>query len=250
MYAVIFEAVPEPDRRQDYLDIAARLRPELEKIDGFLSIERFESLTQPGKILSLSFWRDDAAVARAELNTRQLQQAIHAAAKPDQALPSRVEEAVVTHGSKATGAGSGILIVGVDRLMTGLARCCKPAPPDAIVGFVTRGKGITIHRQSCSNVARMKEKQPERLISADWGTPRDEVFPVDVVVEAMDRQALLRDISEVFSREKINVTAVNTLSRNLQARMSFTIEVKSLAQLKAALAMVQDVSGVLSAGRR
>jgi GTP pyrophosphokinase len=96
----------------------------------------------------------------------------------------------------------------------------------------------------------MKEKQPERLISADWGTPRDEVFPVDVVVEAMDRQALLRDISEVFSREKINVTAVNTLSRNLQARMSFTLEVRSLDQLKSALALVQDVSGVLSAGRR
>ena len=191
-----------------------------------------------------------AAVARAEVNTRQLQQAIHAAGRPDDA-PVRAEEVgVVTHGSKAAGAGSGILIVGVDRLMTGLARCCKPAPPDPIVGFVTRGKGITIHRQSCGNVARMKEKQPERLITADWGTPRDEVFSVDVVVEAMDRQALLRDISEVFSREKINVTAVNTLSRNLQARMSFTLEVRSLAQLKSALALVQDVSGVLSAGRR
>lgn len=64
MYAVIFEVVPEAERRQDYLDIAAKLRPELEKIDGFVSIERFESLTQPGKILSLSFWRDEAAVAR------------------------------------------------------------------------------------------------------------------------------------------------------------------------------------------
>jgi len=191
-----------------------------------------------------------AAVARTEINTRQLQQAIHTAAKPDEAPARAAEVGVVTHGSKAAGAGSGILIVGVDRLMTGLARCCKPAPPDAIVGFVTRGKGITIHRQSCGNVARMKEKQPERLIDANWGAPRDEVFPVDVVVEAMDRQALLRDISEVFSREKINVTAVNTLSRNLQARMSFTLEVKSLAQLKAALALVQDVSGVLSAGRR
>ncbi len=63
MYAVIFEVEPEPGRRRDYLDIAARLRPELEKIDGFISVERFESLTQPGKILSLSFWRDDAAVA-------------------------------------------------------------------------------------------------------------------------------------------------------------------------------------------
>jgi len=96
----------------------------------------------------------------------------------------------------------------------------------------------------------MRERQPERLISANWGTKRDEVFPVDVVVEAMDRQALLRDISEVFSREKINVTAVNTLTRNLQARMSFTLEVQGLEQLKRALALVQDVSGVLSAGRR
>ena len=64
MHAVIFEVEPEPARRQDYLDIAARLRPELEQIDGFISIERFESLTNPGKILSLSFWRDEAAVAR------------------------------------------------------------------------------------------------------------------------------------------------------------------------------------------
>jgi heme-degrading monooxygenase HmoA len=64
MHAVIFEVEPDPARRQEYLDIAASLRPELEKIDGFISVERFESLTQPGKILSLSFWRDDAAVAR------------------------------------------------------------------------------------------------------------------------------------------------------------------------------------------
>jgi heme-degrading monooxygenase HmoA len=62
MYAVIFEVVPKPERKQDYLDIAARLRPELEKIDGFISVERFQSLTDPGKLLSLSFWRDEAAV--------------------------------------------------------------------------------------------------------------------------------------------------------------------------------------------
>jgi len=192
-----------------------------------------------------------AAVARADVNSRQVQTAIHAAAKHGETpTDSAAAEAMIPRQSKSTGAGSGILIVGVDRLMTGLARCCKPAPPDAIVGFVTRGKGISIHRQSCSNIARMQERQPERLISADWGTKRDEVFPVDVVVEAMDRQALLRDISEVFSREKINVTAVNTLTRNLQARMSFTLEVQGLEQLKRALSLVQDVSGVLSAGRR
>ena len=190
-----------------------------------------------------------AAVARTEINTRQVQVAIQAVGKPD-AAPVVEDEPVQTRQSKAAGAGSGILIVGVDRLMTGLARCCKPAPPDPIVGFVTRGKGISIHRQTCNNVARMRERQPERLITADWGARRAEVFPVDVIVEAMDRQGLLRDVSEVFSKEKINVTAVNTLSRNLQARMSFTLEVPDLEQLKRALAQVREVSGVLAAGRR
>src|SRR5437764_13875620 len=71
MYAVIFEVEPEPERRQDYLEIAAQLRPELEQIDGFISVERFESLTQPGKILSLSFWRDEAAVARWRRHEKQ-----------------------------------------------------------------------------------------------------------------------------------------------------------------------------------
>jgi GTP pyrophosphokinase len=190
-----------------------------------------------------------AAVARAEINLRAVQTAIRAVGKPGAALPAE-EERVVARESKAAGAGSGILIVGVDRLMTALARCCKPAPPDPIVGFVTRGKGISIHRQSCSNVARMRERQPERIIAADWGAPRDEVFPVDVVVEAMDRQGLLRDISEVLSREKMNVTAVNTLTKNLQARMAFTLEVRGLEDLKRMLALVRDVPGVLSATRR
>jgi GTP pyrophosphokinase len=189
-----------------------------------------------------------AAVARTDVNTRQLQAAIQSL-RPD-AAPAVVEEPVLPKQSKAAGSGSGILIVGVDRLMTGLARCCKPAPPDPILGFVTRGKGISIHRQSCSNIVRMRDKQPERLITADWGARREEVFAVDVIVEAMDRQGLLRDGSEVFSREKINVTAVNTLSRNLQARMSFTLEVPDLEQLKRALAQVREVSGVLAAGRR
>jgi GTP pyrophosphokinase len=191
-----------------------------------------------------------AAVARTEVNLRAVQNAIRAVARLEVAPEPGPDDGVVARESKSTGAGSGILIVGVDRLMTGLARCCKPAPPDPIVGFVTRGKGISIHRQSCLNVARMRERQPERLISADWGAARDEVFPVDVVVDAMDRQGLLRDISEVFSREKINVTAVNTLTRNLQARMAFTLEVRDLNELKRTLALVRDVSGVLSAARR
>ena len=192
-----------------------------------------------------------AAFARDDINSRHVQTAILAVAQPAHApAPADGEGEVATRRSKAAGAGSGILVVGVDRLLTGLARCCKPAPPDPIVGFVTRGKGVTIHRASCSNVGRMRAAQPERLIVADWGAPRDEVFPVDIVVEAMDRQGLLRDISEVLSREKINVTAANTLTKSLHTRMAFTIEVQGLGVLKRALALIRDVKGVLAAGRR
>jgi GTP pyrophosphokinase len=191
-----------------------------------------------------------AAYARDEINLRQLQLAIKAAVAPAPAPAGAGGEAVVTRASKASGSGSGILIVGVDRLMTGLARCCKPAPPDPIAGFITRGKGITIHRASCPNLARIRAREPERLIEANWGDRRDEVFPVDIVVESGDRPGLLRDISEVFSREKINVTAVNTLTRQHLARMSFTIEVAGVEQLKRALALVREVPGVLAAGRR
>ena len=190
------------------------------------------------------------AVGREELNLRQIQTAIKAVVQPETAAEVAAEPEVLTRQSKASGAGSGILVVGVDRLMTNLARCCKPAPPDGIVGFVTRGKGVTIHRQSCSNVARMRTREPERLIAANWGAPREEVFPVDIVLEAMDRQGLLRDITEIFSRERINVTAVNTLTRNSATRMAFTLEVKSLAALTHALSLVRDVKGMLSAVRR
>ena len=192
-----------------------------------------------------------AAYARDELNLRQLQTAIKSATAPaPEPAPQAPEEGVVTRASRASGAGSGILVVGVDRLMTGLARCCKPAPPDPIAGFVTRGKGITIHRASCANLARIRAREPERMIEADWGARRDEVFPVDIVVESGDRPGLLRDISEVFSREKINVTAVNTLTKQHLARMGFTIEVAGVEQLKRALALVREVPGVLGAARR
>jgi len=191
-----------------------------------------------------------AAVARDELNLRQVRTAIRAVTHPDAIAEVDTLPEVVARESKAAGAGSGILVVGVDRLMTNLARCCKPAPPDGIVGYVTRGKGVTIHRQSCSNVARVRAREPERLIAADWGKPRDEVFPVDVVLEAMDRQGLLRDVTEVFSRERINVTAANTLTRNSATRMAFTLEVRSLEALTRALLLVRDVRGVLSAARR
>jgi GTP pyrophosphokinase len=191
-----------------------------------------------------------AAFARDEIGSKQVQAAIVAVAQPAAAPQATAEPEVVMRRSRAGDASHGILVVGVDRLLTGLARCCKPAPPDPIVGFVTRGKGITIHRAACPNVGRIGAREPERLIEAGWGAQRDQVFPVDIVVEATDRQGLLRDISELLSREKINVTAVNTQTRQHHARMAFTLEVESVAQLKRALQLARDIRGVFSAERR
>jgi GTP pyrophosphokinase len=101
--------------------------------------------------------------------------------------------------------GGGVLVVGVDSLMTQLAKCCTPAPPDAICGFVTRGKGVSVHRTDCSNLREMVARNGDRVIEVDWGQPKADtaaVYPVDVAIQATDRQGLLRDISEGLRQGK------------------------------------------------
>jgi GTP pyrophosphokinase len=147
----------------------------------------------------------------------------------------------------------GVLVVGVDSLLTQLARCCKPAPPDAIAGFVTRGKGVSIHRTDCSNFREIAGRDPQRVIEVEWGRPGGgdgAVYPVDVAVEANDRQGLLRDISEVFAKEKMNVIGVQTQSVRGTAWMTFTVEVSDSARLARVLGIVREVQGVRSARRR
>ena len=189
------------------------------------------------------------SVGKDEFSLRQVEHALH-----DEVVEA-VSDAVQVNASRASsvvqGAKSGVLVVGTDGLLTQLAKCCKPAPPDVIVGFVTRGKGVSIHRANCKNFAEMRKKSPERVIFTSWGEHgRETVYPVDIYVLAQDRQGLLRDISEVFSREKINVIGVNTQSAKGQARMSFTAEIGSTEQLQKALMILRDVSGVQDVHRQ
>ena len=147
----------------------------------------------------------------------------------------------------------GVLVVGVDSLMTQLAKCCKPAPPDTICGFVTRGKGVSVHRADCSNLRNMVTRSGDRVIEVEWGgkTGGDgSVYPVDVAVEANDRQGLLRDISEVFAKEKMNVIGVQTQSIRGIAWMTFTVEVSNSGRLNKVLGIVAELGGVRTARRR
>jgi GTP pyrophosphokinase len=156
-------------------------------------------------------------------------------------------------GAVARQSPSGVLVVGVDSLLTQLSRCCKPAPPDAISGFVTRGKGVSIHRQDCSNFRELLSRHGERVIEVRWGEHKGadaSVYPVDVAVEAFDRQGLLRDISEVFAKEKMNVIGVQTQSVKGTAWMTFSVEIGDAVSLSKVLGTVRGVKGVRAARRR
>ena len=189
------------------------------------------------------------AAGRDELGQRAVQQALQG----PEAAPEPAPEFVPRKSRAAK--DDAVLIVGMDKLLTQLARCCKPAPPDLIQGYITRGKGISIHRIRCPNFAGMVRLNPERVIAADWSEstsaqgPAGAAYPIDITVECTDRIGLLRDITEVLSREEINVTAVNTHSRDETAHMNFTIEVAGIAQLERALKLIGNIPSVLSTRR-
>jgi GTP pyrophosphokinase len=190
------------------------------------------------------------AVGKDTVSQRQIELVLH----PVQP-PAGDEDAVPLRRARGadTPSRSGVLVVGVDSLLTQLARCCKPAPPDDISGFVTRGKGVSVHRQDCPNFLRLQQHSAGRVIEVDWGRPRpgDLVYyPVDVSIEALDRQGLLRDISDVFVKEKMNVIGVQTQSVKGVAWMTFTVEVSDTERLHKVLALVRAVNGVRSARRR
>ena len=189
---------------------------------------------------------DDVCVAFAKEEITAT--AIAAAVQPPKPV-KEVEPEVVLHQAQKDNKGR-VLVVGGDSLLTQLARCCHPVPPDEIVGYVSRGRGVMIHRADCPNVRNMAEQDHERLIEVSWGSAvGDAVYPAEVLVVAQDRMGLLKDISEVFMREKERVTGMNTQSVKGDQHMHFQIEIHSADGLKRTLAALREVSGVLSARR-
>ena len=235
-------------------DTIARGREAVEKLlqrEGRTSMKLDELAAQ------LGFRNADAlfeVVGKDEFSLRNIESLL----RPPEPAPSE-DEAIVAKHLKPAGRvpQGGVLVVGVESLLTSLARCCRPAPPDAIGGYVTRGKGVAIHRADCINFRQIAARSPERVIAVAWGERKGEsaaVYPVDVAVEANDRQGLLRDITEVFAKEKVNVTGVKTQSikdaHGGTAWMTFTVEVGDASRLAQVLAQVARVAGVRSARRR
>lgn len=200
---------------------------------------------------SLNYPQADAlylAYQRGEVTPRELQIAVHGVMQPGEA-----EEAgtsiIAERGSRSRGPdANGVLIVGVDRLLTVLARCCKPAPPDSIVGFVSRGRGVSVHRESCSNLRWLPV---ERLVPAEWGKRAgNQRFAVDVELTAGNDSTLMRDILDVLSRERVRVVSSRSSRDDLNMHMMLTVEIEDIAQLERLLGVARDLPGVTGARRR
>jgi GTP pyrophosphokinase len=139
-----------------------------------------------------------------------------------------------------------VSVLGLKGLLTVMARCCNPAPGDAIIGYITRGRGATIHRQDCPNILRMQDR--ERLVRVTWGEIKN-TYPVPVRLKAYDRNGLMKDISTLIADEGINMTEVKVgVSHNL-AVFDLTLEVKDIAELSRVLDRLENLPNVMEAQR-
>jgi GTP pyrophosphokinase len=207
------------------------------------------SVTIPELIGEFNLPNADAlylAIGEGEINAAQITGAIQRRAKP-QELPSPI-----VRKPSVTTKTTGITVDGVGDLLSSFARCCGPVPPEHIAGYITLGRGVSIHRSDCANFRRLEGTHPERVIAVEWGGAADRAFPVDVNVRAFDRRGLLRDVSAVLADSKINIHAMNTVTddRDGVADMNLRITVHDLEELSRVLARIQGLPNVLSARRK
>lgn len=155
------------------------------------------------------------------------------------------------HAPTRVGGTDEIQILGVGNLLTQMAGCCQPVPGDAIVGYITQGRGVSIHRQDCPSVLQLGEREPQRIIQVGWGQAPAKTYPVDIQIRAYDRSGLLRDVTQVLLNEKINVLAVNTQSDKSDntANMRLTIEIPGMAALGRLLARIAQLPNIIEARR-
>lgn len=187
-----------------------------------------------------------AAVGGGEISSTQVLSAVQHLFDevPEPVLEIKLEKS--TKSEKDT-----ISVRGVGNLLTNFAGCCKPLPGDLINGYVTLGRGVSIHRQDCSKILQLEYNQPERIIEVDWGQAPQQTYPVDISVEAFDRSGLLKDITLLLVNDRINVIAVNTQSNkeDNMAIMKLTVEITGLQALGNLLAKINGLSNVLNAVR-
>jgi GTP pyrophosphokinase len=185
-----------------------------------------------------------------ELNLAQVAGAIHRRVQ-ERGTPKAPPRAA--RPVSGPGKARGLVVDGVGDLMSTIARCCSPVPPEPIAGYITLGRGVSIHRVDCANLLRLKDAQPQRVLAVDWGERSAErTFPVSIRIEAFDRRGLVRDISAVLADEHISIQAMNTVTNPAEntATVDVTATVHGLEELSRLLTRFGGLPNVLSATRR
>jgi (p)ppGpp synthetase, RelA/SpoT family len=221
-------------------------------------LRRFSVSDLPLEQLAAQFGFDQLdpfllAIGRGDINTTQIVRALQKQVVPP---PESGEEDVLPISAPSTagksGGAGGVHILGVGNLLTTMARCCKPAPGDAVVGYITQGRGVTIHRRDCRNILNMAPDKRVRLIEVEWSSKQRQTYPVDIEILAFDRQGLLRDITSILSNDKINVLSVNTQTnkQDYSVRMQLTLEIANIDELSRVLGRIGQLPNVTEARRR
>ncbi len=191
-----------------------------------------------------------AALGRGEVTAAQVAGAVHRLQPPAITVP---EEARPQPERRIPRQGGDIRIHGVGNLLTHIARCCKPVLGDSIIGYITQGRGVTIHRRDCPNILNLQGEKRNRLIEVEWGRPEPgESYPVEINLRAVDRPGLLRDITTILAADGVNVLAVNTATdrRRSTATMRLTIDIRDTTQLSSVLNRISQLPNVLEVWRQ
>ncbi|MFP4278754.1 MAG: TGS domain-containing protein, partial [Halochromatium sp.] len=246
-------------KQQDFERHLAEGRSLLDKELARLGIESKPPLEQLAERFNLQRGDDVlAAIGRGDLAVGSVARQVgepHQERRDANAEPERAAQLVQRRRKRQHQDRPEVMVAGVPDLLTQLASCCHPVPDDPIVGFITRGRGVAVHRANCANILSLSEEEQERLIEVDWAAQPDQAaYPVDIVITAADRKGLLRDVSSVLADEEANVIATETRTdaTNDRASMRFRVEVGDVDQLErlcAKLRQLSDVSEVRRSGR-
>jgi GTP pyrophosphokinase len=239
----------QQDHEQNMADGRTLLERELNRLGvRDLAFERLGDYLHFGSVNEMLI-----AIGRGDINPAQIAGAVSRLVEKPKKEAQEAEAAKLPERKQRSGSGSEIQISGVGNLLTNIARCCKPALGDPIIGFITQGRGVTIHRSDCKNILNLPEGKRSRLIEVEWGDRgRHATYSVDVEIEAIDRQGLLIDIYTVLASEKINVLGSNTLSdqKRHTARVDVTLEIADIDQLSRVLGRINQLPNVLEVRRK
>ncbi len=193
---------------------------------------------------------EEAGAKSADIKTEQ---------KPEAKAIAPAPEIILKQSARKQGQAGDVLVVGVDSLLTQLARCCRPVPPDAIAGFVTQGRGVSIHRRSCKTFRGLLERAPERVIQTAWnesgvetaiGNEAKRVFPADLAVTGLDRPELMRELFEILTRQGVHVIDLRKSAKRGLAQILLTVEIKDSEALRLVQNSLEEVKGVTQVRRR